>query len=234
MTIPNLPTPGSLFDLFLKLSLGPGAVLSLIMLMLALRSWYQTFQTAYEKGRIVANSTRTAVNHMRQMHRAALAIAAISTLITLLAQGIWLVVNYIIGNLLSALLGVNYALHNTPADYIPSWSQFFHSLQLDPVSAGYLIASAVAIIASYIPATRGLSKVIGQVFAIPGYIYGFCGLAGGLLTLILFVFHVHAGFITAAWIILMLGAGVVACFYVVSCFMVITASEMVSNLWSDA
>lgn len=233
MTIPHLPTPGDLLYLFLRLALGPGAILSLIVLILAARSWYQSIRTAFETTKAIAGVAGPTFARLRRMRAAALALAAASTVIMLAAQGIWLLVNYVIGNLLSGLIGTNHALHSLPGDYIPAWAQFIHSLELDPVSEGYVIVSAIALAASYVSAIRGSSAAaIGHMFAVPGYIYGFCGLVGGALTLILYLFHVKAGFVTTAWITLMFGAGVVACLYVLSCILVFGAPALVSELWS--
>jgi hypothetical protein len=171
------------------------------------------------------------------MPRAAIGAAIVASLLTLTAQGIWLVFNFLIGNVLSGALGVNHALHGLNENIVPTWTQFTASLHWDAVSAGYVLLSTAGLMRSYILAAyRKSANGWGNFFALPGYIYGFCGIFGGTLYLLLNILgHLSHSGMAISWSLafFILGAGVIGSLYVFACRMVFRAPLLVAEMWSD-
>ncbi len=237
MNLPNLPTPDELLRLFLTFAVGQGVLLSLLMIILALRSWYMTLRDGIEKGRIAIGLSGKMFRHMKRMRRIGLFLLMLSSVIMLSADVMWLLVNYVIGNLLSGAVGLNQGLHLLlNSDLEPSWWQFdglLRLLRMDVISGSYVLLSFFGLAAAYRHANRGTSADgLGNFFALPGYLYGFCGLVGGALSLVAnFLSNGH--YASERWIIFMFGAGVVGSLYVLVCRVVMRAPALIGQMWSD-
>jgi hypothetical protein len=171
------------------------------------------------------------------MDRGGRVLAVACAVLLLLSQGLWLAMNFFIGNLVSGLTNVNRNLSRLNQARIPPWGQFLHALEWDTVSTAYILVSLAGLAASYVYATRRTPiDNLSVLFALPGYIYGFCGLAGGTLTLIgNIIDHAtrHGLYQPWAWVILMYSAGVIGTLYVIGTRHLFRAPAAIRELWSE-
>jgi hypothetical protein len=237
MKLPNLPSVDDAWAYLLGLAPFPATIVALILLARTLYGWYDTLRKAAERSRSAADAAGSAFARMRTMPSSAIGVAVAASLLTLIAQGIWLACNFLVGNVLSGALGVNHKLHGLDENIVPTWSQFTASLRWDSISAGYVLLSIATLVRAYILATRRVSaNGWSNLFGLPGYIYGFCGLIGGTLYLGLNLidhFSHSALAISWRWVIFMLGAGVIGSLYVFACRLVFRAPLLVAEMWEN-
>ena len=232
-----IPSTGDILSFLLHLAFGQGVIVFLILSISALQSWYATLKKATVVARSAGAAAGGAISSIRKFDRINRTFTIACSALMLISQGLWLTMNYAIGNLLSALFDVNRGLHNITEGQIPSWSHFLNALRWDAVSEGYVLFSIAGLAASYVYAKRRKSTDgMSMLFGLPGYVYGFCGLVGGTLSLALdAVDHAshHNSYAPAAWIILMYGAGITGTLYAIGCRWLFRAPATVRSLWSE-
>jgi hypothetical protein len=237
MNLSNLPSVDDAWAYILHLSRLPAAIVVLLLLVRTLYGWYGAIDATARRGRAFGYAIRRVFARMRTMPRVAIGVSIVAFLLTLAAQGIWLVFNFLIGNVLSGALGVNRALHGLNENIVPTWAQFSMSLHWDAVSAGYVLMSTAGLMRAYILAARRTpANGWGNFFAVPGYIYGFCGLFGGSLYILLNILgHFSHSDRAVSWslALFIFGAGVIGSLYVFACRMVFRAPLLVLEMWSD-
>jgi hypothetical protein len=242
MRFPALPTPDDVVKLFLGIALGPGVAAWFAFLIWAVYSWYDIIRKAAEAARTGVGSVRSWIARIGRSAPHVVILALLASILLLLAQAFWVLFSFIVGNVISAAVGVNYPLHTlmvragNTVPSVPTWSQFESDLRLDAISGGYVALSILAVIRTYWRA-RDTEEVrsIGRLFTFPAYFYGFLGLLGGVLSVIFNIgnYFVHAGsYVSSSVVAFLLCLGVLGTLYLLACRLLAWAPRAVADMWS--
>lgn len=226
-------TPDSLvLGLLAFIAGGSATGLALISLPFVLYSWFSFAKDVKERGHQLGNLSRGLRAWMRSTDPVARRLAVVSAILLLLAQAVWLVTTYVVGNVVSVMFEYNKNINQAPGAPFPTLRQMLHALQFDPVSGSYLAIALVGLVISYRVAVRTGDRDGGEAFgcllAIPGY----ASVALGLFFLVSTWFLkdvAHDPGYTTREIWLSLLATVVGLIYAASCHLVlITPARVVS------
>jgi uncharacterized protein YggT (Ycf19 family) len=230
VNVPELLSFDDILKQMIRMLLGPGLASGLILLAMAAYSWWKAAKDTAKISRIVVEVTKTTGRRMRRLDRIGRLLAVSAAAVMAIAQAAWLFGNYVIGNLLSQAVGIDTKF---PANYLPTWREFWDSLHGSPVTDVYLLISVVGLAYAFVRARQNKDvQVLSSLFGLPGYIYGFCGFVGGSLTLLLYIFGVDGDFVNVPWIIFMYCAAVVGVVYAASCHLVLGAPAIVTQFWT--
>ena len=237
MHFPNLPSPDEIVVRFLHLIFPQGLVLSFLVLLYALYSWYDALKRTAEAARTGAGFARDWIARITMRPPQAVTLAFVASILLLLAQASWILFSFFLGNIISAAMGVNHGLHILMLRAIvPTWSQFSSNLRLDAVSGIYVALSIAAVIRTYWRARdRTRVKNIGWLFTGPAYFYGFLGLLGGALSIFVDIFAplVHdSAHVSSSLVAFLLGLGVVGALYALACHLLARAPIVLADMWS--
>jgi hypothetical protein len=217
------------------LILGNGILAGIVLSISALKSWYGGVRKTHEIALRARRMAGGIFAEIQQPDGGGKAIAALCAMLLLISQGLWLAINYLIGNLVAGITNVNRGLSQLNVDRVPPWGQFIHALEWDRISTGYILLSLVGLTVSYVYAARRRSPdFLIFLFALPGYIYGFCGLAGGALMLIgnIIGHATHHG-LYQPWpvVIFVFCAGIIGSLYAIGTRNLFRAPLAIRELW---
>ncbi len=244
MHFPNLPTPDDIVKLFLHIIPLPGIALLGAYLVWWLYGWYKAIKDAAEAARTGAGFIRNWIARISVSTPQVTMIAFLASILLLIAQASWIAFSFIVGNVISADVGVNHGLHTLmlhagnglTAPIIPTWSQFASNLRLDAVSGIYVGLSIAAIIRTYVRARgRRQLKSIGWLFTAPAYFYGILGLLGGAIGIILNITTpiLHDNdHVSSSLVAFFLCLGVLGTIYVLACRLLARAPMVVADMWT--
>lgn len=240
----RLPSVDETVSYILHLSPLPASIIGLLFIVWILKGWYESIKEAAERGRAIAHHTRRAFAHVRTMSAGAIGIASAASLLTLIAQGLWLVASFLIGSMLSGVVGANPNLAKIPQN-TPTLTQYREILHWNSVSAGYVLFSLAVIIRAYVLAMRG-DDANGwtYLFGLPAYLFGFLEIAGGVIAvswnLINFISHkpppaiiMNHQAVAITWKFAIFGiiAGIVGLLYWHACRLVFRAPLWLIEMW---
>lgn len=237
MHLPNLPSPDQVVVHFLQLIFPQGLLLFFLILLYTLYSWYDAIKKTAEAARTGVGFARDWIARITMRPSQAVTLAFLASILLLLAQASWILFSFFLGNVISAAMGLNHGLHILMLRAIvPTWSQFSSNLRLDAVSGIYAALSVAVVIRTYWRARdRTRVKNIGWVFTAPAYFYGFLGLLGGALSLIVDIFAPLVGdnaHVSSGLVAFLLGVGVVGALYALSCHLLARAPIVLADMWS--
>lgn len=233
MNISNLPSVEDVQTIAIRLIFGQGFVVVLLLFVKKVYDWCRTGVDTVERVKKAANVTRGLTARARKMQSYVLVAAFFSLVAMLIAQAAWLAFNFFLGNLVADAVASKF-----PDNQIPAWSEIVGSLRWGVEPDVYVAASIAALIISYRVMGRSVEpssvRVLGNIFSIPGIIYGACGILAGPLTLLVYLLGAHGNGVSVKWAITEFAVGVVGCMYAFTCKYILRAPWMVARSWSSA
>ena len=236
MNFAKLPSVDEAWAYLFHLSPLPASIVGLLLVVRILYGWYDSAKKTAERGMTIAHGAQRALAHTRTMSGGAIGVAITASLATLIAQGLWLVLSFLIGNWLSEAVGVNHGLDGIHRNAIPTWTQYTRALHWDGVAAGYVLFSLTIIIRAYVLAMRG-DHANGWIylFGLPGYLYGILEIPGGTIYVVLnLVRYFSHKPLAIAWHlpIFMIASGIAGLLYWLACRLVFRAPLLLTEMWA--
>ncbi|WP_408653001.1 hypothetical protein [Jatrophihabitans sp.] len=204
---------------------GPGLIVCGFALFNVVSSWVGIARISLRTGRSLGRSVITASASVRLMSARFFAIGLALSAFVLAMQLAWVGMGYYVGNSISVIFNSN------EQDTLPHLDQIPGMLTWDAFSKGFILANAVGLAFAYSRRPRNDYEGISATLALPGYFYGFCGLVGGALNLVMLALGSPVEGVDATAITYMFTLGVAGVFYVLATTATFRACAWMKRFW---
>lgn len=201
---------------------GPGLIVCGFIFFNLAASWLGIARTSVKAGRGFTNAARSGLSSLRGSTPRAATIGLVLSVIILLLQLGWIYLGYYVGNSISVIFQADDRTTFPQLDEIPGL------LRWDAFSKGFVLANAVGLILVY---ARRLGEGVSSLLALPGYFYGFCGIVGGALNLLMLKLGSPVEGVDGSAITYMFTLGFSGCFYVFATRYALEACGWMRGFW---
>jgi hypothetical protein len=145
--------------------------------------------------------------------------------LVLAIQAAWVCMGYYVGNSISVIFS------SSEQDAIPRLDQIPSLLRWDAFSEGFILANSLGLTLAYFRQPRDDYVGITSLLALPGYFYGFFGLVGGALNLLMLILGSPVDGVDGTAITYMFTLGIAGVFYVLATTANFRACAWMKRFW---
>jgi hypothetical protein len=170
--------PAELLESGLGLIVAPTLIVTLVGLLTFIKSWVDFGSFSIRSGRRAVQGLQVATATVRRVSARNMAAAVALILVVLVIQALWIGLAYYVGNsirlFIEGLMGTVDGPPRLDIRNIPAL------LQSDTYTKLTIAVSCVAAASSWVLRRGRIDRMIG-LFSVPGYVWAFFGLVGGVL-----------------------------------------------------